>query len=319
MIARLFHLPKVVVAAFSILGSTALAQINTVQTVAPGVYFHEGDPRRGHSNNGWIVLDEYVLVIDGNYPSGADIVLPKIKAITEKPVRFVFNTHHHGDHAYGNQVWADAAATIVASTGALEEMKRVETGYFGSVPGRWEKSAKGRPDVAASKLKPPSILFPKDLIFDDGHHRVELRWFGVAHTRGDAMAWLPKEKILFTGDTCVNGPQNNVADGDIGEWIKTLELLKQLGAEKVCPGHGPMGGPEILVDQQRYFIELQRQVKALYEAHKSPAEVKAAVPLVAAELKKIASIARYVPVSLIVPVQKVYVELGGAPFPSGTF
>jgi glyoxylase-like metal-dependent hydrolase (beta-lactamase superfamily II) len=215
-------------------------------------------------------------------------------------------------------VWADAGATLVASVGTLEEMKQVETGYFGSAPGRWEKSARNRPDVAASKLTPPSVLFPKDLFFDDGRQRVELRWFGIAHTRGDAMAWLPKEKILFTGDVCVNGAYNNVADGDIGEWIKTLELLKQLGAEKVCPGHGPIGGPEILVDQQRYFIELQRQVKTLQEARKSPAEVKAAIPLIAAELKKIPSIARYVPASLLAPAQKVYLELGGAPFPRGS-
>jgi cyclase len=318
MIPRFLRPPKAALAAFLLVGANVTAQINTVQTLAPGVYFHEGDPRRGHSNNGWIVFADYVLVVDGNYPSGANIVLPKIKETTDKPVRFAFDTHHHGDHAYGNQVWADAGATLVASTGTLEEMKQVETGHFGNAPGRWEKSARNRPDVAASKLKPPSVLFPKDLFFDDGRQRVELRWFGIAHTRGDAMAWLPKEKILFTGDVCVNGPYNNVADGDIGEWIKTLELLKRLGAEKVCPGHGPMGGPEILADQQRYFIELQRHVKALHEARKSPAEVKAAVPLIAAELKKIPSIARYVPASLVGPVQKVYLELGGASFPSGS-
>lgn len=303
--------------AFLFLAARSHAQINTVQTVAPGVYFHEGDPRRGHSNNGWIVLDDYVLVIDGNYPSGASIVLPKIKERTDKPVRFTFDTHHHGDHAYGNQVWADAGATLVASTGMLDELKKVETGLAGGAPGRWENSAKTRSDVAASKLKPPSVLFSKELFFDDGAHRVELRWFGIAHTRGDAMAWLPKEKILFTGDACVNGPHNNVNDGDISEWIKTLELLKQLGAEKVCPGHGPMGGPEIIVDQQRYFIELRAAVKALYDAHKTPEEVKAAVPAIAAELKKIPSIARYVPGALLGPVQKVYVELGGSPLPRG--
>src|SRR5207302_894318 len=131
-----------------------------------------------------------------------------------------------------------------------------------------------------------------------------LRWFGVAHTRGDAMAWLPKEKILFTGDVCVNGPHNNVNDGDIGEWIKTLDAVKALGPEKVCPGHGPMGGPEIIIDQQRYFIELQRVVKARRDANKSSAEMKAALPEMAAELKKIPNIARYVPTNLTAHVQK---------------
>ena len=300
---------------FALLLNPLAAQINTVQTVAPGVYFHEGDPRRGHSNNGWIVLDDFVLVIDANYPSGAKIVMPQIATTTDKPVRFVFNTHHHGDHAYGNQLWSDAGATIVGSVGMLEEMKKVETGFFGGEPGRWEAAAKTRPDVAATKLKPPVMMFPRELFIDDGKRRVELRWFGTGHTKGDAYAWLPKEKILFTGDACVNGPHNNVNDGDVGEWIKTLELVKQLGAEKVCPGHGPMGGPEIIADQQGYFIELQRQVKALHDAGRSPAEVKAALPDIGAALKKNPHLARYVPANLTAHVQKVYLELGGQPLP----
>ena len=89
-----------------------LAQIDTVQTIAPGVFFHQGDIRRGHSNNGWIVFEDYVLVIEANFPSGAKVVMPKIKETSAKPVRFAFNTHHQGDHAYGSQtnpspfVWA---------------------------------------------------------------------------------------------------------------------------------------------------------------------------------------------------------------------
>jgi cyclase len=279
------------------------------------VYFHEGDPRRGHSNNGWIVFDDFVLVIDANYPSGAQIVIPKVKETSDKPVRFVFNTHNHADHAYGNQLWADTGVTLIATTATLDEMKKVETGFFGGEPGRWEAVAKNRPDVAATKLKPPILLFPKELIFDDGKRRVELHWFGVGHTAGDGYAWMPKERILFTGDACVNGPSNNVDDGNITEWIKTLELVKQLGAVKVCPGHGPMGGPEIIVDQQGYFIELRRQVKALVDGGKSAAEIKAAGPAIAAEMKKTPTIARYVQADMTRHIQRVYLELGGTVFP----
>ncbi len=307
-------IPPALIALF-LLAAPAFAQINTTQTVVPGVYFHEGDPRRGHSNNGWVVFDDFVFVIDANYPSGAQIVMPKVKETSDKPVRFVLNTHHHADHAYGNQLWADAGATLIASTAALEEMKKVETGFFGGEPGRWEASAMTRPDVAATKLKPPVMLFPKDLILDDGHRRVELHWFGTGHTRGDAYVWLPKEKVLFTGDACVNGPSNNVNDGNIGEWIKTLELVKQLGAEKVCPGHGPMGGPEIIVDQQAYFIALQRAVKQLVDAGKSATEIRDAVPAIATELKKTPNIARYVMTNPTAHVQRVYLELGGQVFP----
>ena len=305
-------MPSLVLCLFATAG---LAQINTVHQVAAGVYFHEGDPRRGHSNNGWVIFEEFVLVVDANYPSGAEIVLPRIKETTDKPVRFVFNTHHHGDHAYGNRIWAAQGATPIASTGVLDEMKKVETGHFGGPPGRWEDAAVKRPDVAASRLQPPVLLFPKDLFLDDGHERVELLSLGTGHTRGDAYAWLPREKILFTGDACVNGPHNNVDDGDIGEWIKTLERVKLLGAVTVCPGHGPMGGPEIIADQQAYFIALQTQVKALVDGGRTGAEVKAAVPLIATELKKTPAIARYVQLDLTRHVRKVFLELGGTGFP----
>src|SRR3954466_10716628 len=143
---------------FQITGS---AEVNKAEKIAPDVYFHEGDIKgHGHCNNGWIVFENHVLVIHGNFPSAAPEIITKIKAITDKPIRFAFDTHHHGDHAYGNQVWVENGATPVAHSGVLDEMKKYE-------PGRWNEAAKSRSDVANSKLKPPSLLFPKEMFFDD--------------------------------------------------------------------------------------------------------------------------------------------------------
>ena len=293
----------------------ARAEVNKVETVAPDVYFHEGDlGRKGHCNNGWIVFEDYVLVIDGNFPSGALEIIPKIKAITDKPIRFAFDTHHHGDHAYGNQVWHENGAIAVAHVGVIEEMKKHESGFYGNKPGRWEDAAKTRKDVAASKLKPPTVLFRKDLIFDDGKHRVELVHLGVAHTHGDGFAWLPKEKILFTGDACVNGPYNYVGDGDTGQWIKTMEAARKLGAKTICPGHGPIATGELLEDQQKYFEVLRAEVKKLVDAKKTPEEVKAAVAAIKAVLLKEERIARFVGGFIEPQVEKVYEEMGGKPF-----
>ena len=161
-----------------------------------------------------MIFDDYVLVVDANFPSGAQEIIPKIKAQTNKPIRFAFDTHHHGDHAYGNQVWADNGAVPVAHENVVAEMRKYETGFFGGKPGRWEEEAKQREDLRATRLKPPSLLYRDLMIFDDGTHRVELRYFGVGHTHGDGFAWLPKEKILFTGDAAVNGPFNYMGDGD---------------------------------------------------------------------------------------------------------
>jgi len=290
------------------------AEVNKAEEIAPGVYFHEGDiGRKGHCNNGWIIFDDYVLVIDGNFPSGAQEVIPKIKSATDKPIRFAFDTHHHGDHAYGNQIWLENGATPVAHAGVLEEMKKHETGHFGGKPGRWEDTAKNRKDVAASKLKPPTLLFNKDMIFDDGKHRVELRHFGVAHTRGDGFAWLPKDRILFTGDACVNGPYNFMGDGDSGEWVKTLEAARQLRPKVVCPGHGPMGGAEILDNQIAYFTALRGEVRKLVDAGAKPEEIKASAVLVKETLRKQENIAIYIGSFFDAQVEKVFVEMGGKP------
>jgi cyclase len=237
-------------------------------------------------------------------------VIPKIHAITGKPIRFVVDTHFHPDHASGNRVWADIGATVVAQAATLEELQR--TGAD-----RWAVLAKTRPDVAASSLKLPDLTYTDSMAFDDGVHRVELHWFGVGHTHGDTLVWLPHEKILFTGDVCVNGSFNYLHDSDIGQWIKLLDAAKRLGAVTVCPGHGPIGGAEIIADQQSYFIELMRGVQAFVDAKKTPAEVKAAAPALAARIRTMKNIARYVPTDFwfTAQVDKAYTELGGQELP----
>jgi cyclase len=224
----------------------------------PGVYFHEGDLRgKGHCNNGWVIFDDYVLVLDANFPSGAQEIIPKIKAQTSKPIRFAFDTHHHGDHAYGNQIWVDNGAIPVAQENVVAEMRKYETGFFGGKPGRWEGEAKQREDLKGTRLRPPSLLYRDLMIFDDGTHRVELRYFGVGHTHGDGFAWLPKERVLFSGDAAVNGPFNYMGDGDSAKWIETLAKAQQLRATVVAPGHGPVGDGGVLEAQRQYFIALR--------------------------------------------------------------
>lgn len=298
--------------------SRAGTEVGKVDPLAADVYFHEGNLVRGHCNNGWVIFEDYVLVIDANFPSGANEILPKIRALTDKPIRFAFDTHHHGDHAYGNQVWVDNGATPVAHTGVIEEMKRYETGYYGGKPGRWEDTAKTRPDVAAVKLKAPSVLFPREMIFDDGKHRVELMHLGVAHTHGDALAWLPNERILFTGDACVNGPYNYVGDGNVEQWVGTLEAARKLGARVVCPGHGPRGVETVLADQQRFFQSLRESVGALVKAKKSGQEVRDSIDKINASLAADAQIARYVGKGggFAAQVEKVYTEMTGQQLPA---
>ena len=261
----------------------AALQVNTVKELAPGVYFHEGDIRgKGHCNNGWVIFDDYVLVLDANFPSGAQEIIPKIKAQTSKPIRFAFDTHHHGDHAYANQLWADNGAVPVAHENVVSEMKKYETGLFGGKPGRWEGEAKARADLRGTRLKAPTLLYRDVMIFDDGTHRVELRYFGVGHTHGDGFAWLPKEKILFTGDAAVNGPFNYMGDGDSAAWIETLAKAQQLGPAIVAPGHGPTGDGRVLAAQRQFFLDLRAEVEKRKEL--APDRLRAEVPNIRAAM-----------------------------------
>jgi phosphoglycerate dehydrogenase-like enzyme len=114
--------------------------------------------------------------------------------------------------------------------------------------------------VADADWKDATIGFDSQMAFDDGTHRVELLFFGQAHTPGDAVAYLPKEKILFTGDACVNGAFNYMGDGDSENWVRVLEAFQEFDVKTVAPGHGPLADKKLLETQKQWFVELRRQV-----------------------------------------------------------
>ncbi|MCS7024077.1 MAG: MBL fold metallo-hydrolase [Bryobacteraceae bacterium] len=232
------------------------ARVESMEEVAPGVWFREGDLKgKGHCNNVVIEMKDYLIVVDANFPSGAQAVLADIRRVSKKPVRYVFDTHHHGDHAYGNPIWTKHGATTLAHVNVIEEMKRYE-------PKRWQ--AEQRADVKALKLsapQPPRQTFQQSpFVLDDGNRRVEFHHFGWAHTRGDGFVYLPKERILCTGDAATNGPYNYTGDAHLANWPLVLGQAAKLDVAKVLPGHGPAGGSEILTGQMEFLLQLRRSV-----------------------------------------------------------
>src|SRR5437763_2036915 len=225
------HLRSLLLLLFTTLGFVALfvarsdATPETVRIIAPGVWFREGDMEQGHCNNIIIEMKDYLIVVDANFPSGARGAMADTKRLSSKPVKYVFDTHHHGDHLYGNPVWTQAGATTLAYKGVAEELKRYE-------PKRWQAEAKQRKDVAELKLdapEPPKQTFDKSpFILKDDTREVRFYFFGWAHTRGDGFVYLPKEKVLCTGDAVVNGPHNNTADANIGNWPAVIRNAQRL-------------------------------------------------------------------------------------------
>jgi len=260
-----------VLAAMAFFATRTEAQPGQVKMIVPGVWFREGDlANLGHSNNIIIEMKDYLIVVDANFPSGAKLALETARRISPKPVKYVFDTHHHGDHAYGNPIWTEAGATTLAYVGVAEEMKRYE-------PARWQTSAKERPDVAELKLsapEPPRQTFDKSpFVLKDGSREVRFYFFGWAHTRGDGFVYLPKEQVLCTGDAVVNGPYNFTADGNVANWPKVIRSAQALGALHVLPGHGESGGPEILEGQMKFMSELHKAVDNAIKQGKKLEEV----------------------------------------------
>jgi cyclase len=284
------------------------AQPNSVKQIAPGVWFREGDLlQQGHCNNIIIEMKDHLIVVDANFPSGARLVLADAKKVSPKPVKYVFDTHHHGDHAYGNAVWTQAGAVTIAYQGVADELKRYE-------PARWQATAKTRKDVSEMKLDQPEP--PKETFTDsphvmtDGARRVEFRFFGWAHTRGDGFVYLPKEKVLCTGDAVVNGPYNYTADANIANWPKVVDGALKLDVEHVLPGHGPAGGKEVLVGQRAFMVELQKAVQdAIKGGKKIDDLVKKGGPFETATLTLPDSVKKWVGPSLAAQVKDAYNEI----------
>jgi phosphoglycerate dehydrogenase-like enzyme/glyoxylase-like metal-dependent hydrolase (beta-lactamase superfamily II) len=239
-----------------------LLNFNDVKEIAPGVFFRyssispDNSVPFGGSNNIWFVFKDYVVVYDANFPKEAGDVIAAIKKTTDKPIRYVLDSHHHGDHAYGNAVFGKEGATIVASANTARLLRVNGPKEFADAG----KGPMGRDDVAKSTLRVPDLIFDDKLVLDDGTQRVEFLFLGHAHTAGDAVAYLPKHKILCTGDACTNGPYNYTGHSDTASWIRVLDRMQQLDVKLVCPGHGPLAGPEVLKKQQRYFRELREQI-----------------------------------------------------------
>jgi len=242
---------------------------NDVKEIAPGVFSRYSsisatDPKIpfGGSNNTWIVFKDYVLVIDANFPKEAGDVLADIKKTTKKPIKYVLDTHHHGDHAYGNCIWAKEGAQIIASKPAARLLKA-------NGPKQWEDAAKDRKDIKENELKQADIVFDDKYELKDDTQHVVFHALGHSHTIGDAVAYLPQHKILCTGDACVNGAFNFMGHSNSASWIKCLEAMEKFDIDLICPGHGKITRKDLLAKQKRYFVDMRAHVKKGIDDKKS--------------------------------------------------
>jgi cyclase len=234
----------------------------SVTKVADGIYAirHADAPDTNPQGNTTVIIGERaVLVVDSSYlPSSAAEDIAQIRRWTDRPVRYVLNTHWHPDHQRGNSVYFDAfpGVTIVAH----EETARLMASYDAANRERYpkrlqsmketlaqkpdvelQKTVEGRSRVLAelerSRLQLPTLTFDSELQLDLGNRAVEIRHSGTGDTRGDAWAWLPKEQVLVTGDVLA-APVPYFFAGYPEGLAHTLHRLSDLDAKAIVPGHG---------------------------------------------------------------------------------
>jgi glyoxylase-like metal-dependent hydrolase (beta-lactamase superfamily II) len=237
-------------------------------------YTAEGDP-----NSGVIIGDNYILVSDATAtPAMARDLIAKIRTVSDKPIKYVLLTHYHAVRVLGASAYfAEGASEIIASQGTYElivergaqdmksEMERFPRLFRGadSIPGlTWPTLVIGGGDPFKGEL-------PGKLTVDLGGVKVQIWSPGAGHTRGDTIAWVAEEKVLFSGDLVEYEAGVYTGDAQLQEWPATLEALRALGAEAIVPGRGEaMKGA---ADVNKALDYTKRWVETLFAAGKEAA------------------------------------------------
>lgn len=201
--------------------------------LADGVYAYtaEGDP-----NAGVVVGADGVVVIDAlATPFQAKRLLVKIRGVTRKPIKYLVLTHYHAVRVLGAAAYK--AREIIASeeTRALVEERGAQD--FKSEAQRFPRLFQRIDSVPG--LTWPTVTFERRMTLRLGGRALEIMHLGRGHTKGDTVVWLPKEKVLFSGDLVEQGAAPYCGDAYLTEWPETLEKVKALGARKLVPGRGP--------------------------------------------------------------------------------
>jgi glyoxylase-like metal-dependent hydrolase (beta-lactamase superfamily II) len=242
-----------------------------LKQVGPGVYAAIGGPMAG-SNAGFVVGDDGVLVVDSFFfPAAAQALLATIRQTTDKPIRYVVNTHYHIDHVSGDAVFKAAGATIIAHRNVPGWIHSENLHLFGA---NLTPAIKTQID----QLIGPDRTIDKETVITLGKRRIEIRPMS-GHTGGDLVVGVPDAHVIFTGDLVWNHTGPTTIDGRIGPWTNEVTQLEMLRNEVYVPGHGDVAKTKDLDDLRRLFADLMRlTAEARASGLSGDALVKATAP-----------------------------------------
>jgi cyclase len=280
-------------------------------------------------NSGFILLGNSVLVFDTHYtPEAGNELLNEIRSVSDKPVRYVVNSHFHPDHTHGNQAFT--GTHLISNYGtrkdilekdlpALNRAIRVATDKLEKLQKQAEneknpvrldslhRQMKTDEDYLAPlvklKISAPFVVLEDFFIIQDGSKEVRIQFLGSGHTDHDIILVLPSEKIAFLGDLFFNQAIPNVRDAEVLQWMETLGKILELDAELFVPGHGPPGNRQDVMKFLTYFEDLRALVEPFVIQGKS-------VELTMQEIQLPIKYSRYKFKNLFpANIQKMYAEL----------
>jgi cyclase len=261
-----------------------------VKKVAEGVWVAVAAPAYKVNCNTAIIEDgDGVMVVDTHSkPSAARVIVDTLRELTPKPVRYVVNTHFHWDHWHGNEVYPAAypGAEIVSNQitreamvrkglkriqdhvrGVPAEIARLREELVSAPPARRDRleadlrlARAYLAEVTALKPALPTLAFERTMTLYRRDREIHLLHLGRAHTEGDVFVYLPKEKVVVTGDAVI-GWTPFMGDGYPEDWVGTLDRLAQLDFTHVVMGHGEVVGREWLAIFRGYVHDMVAAVR----------------------------------------------------------
>jgi glyoxylase-like metal-dependent hydrolase (beta-lactamase superfamily II) len=203
-----------------------------------------------------LVTDEGVVLVDDKFEVDVTNVVAEVKKVTSQPIRYVINTHHHGDHSGGNSTLQMQGVQAIAHERARQLM------------------------VEANQPGLPTLTFTDKSSVHLGGKTVELYWFGRAHTAGDIFAYFPAHRVLATGDAYTQGtatPQliDYQGGGSAKEWPLTLDKALRLDFDTVIPGHGEVSTKADLQKFREATDAMQKRVHQMLQQRATPEQVTA--------------------------------------------
>ena len=253
-------------------------------------------------NAGIVNLGSETLIFDTFLiPHAAQDLRAAAEHLTHQPIGWVVNSHWHGDHVLGNQVFAPPA-TIISTpktrqliakgvTARIESAQQELPGEIQTIRGQAENESdpakrqamleqaaqlEGQLRVMQTlELTLPQLTFDGQLDLHGSQRTATLLTYGEGHTESDAFLWLPDEGVVFAGDLVVIGRHVWMGHGNPDHWISILDRITSLGVRTVVPGHGPVGPVEAIQPVQCYLRDIAQIVRDAVQAGKSKAEVEA--------------------------------------------